>query len=91
MSALLENHLTFWRAVRDGLADKKPIHEALKAAKAKLLGTPLDRVTVALMRAVQFGGETLWEGMTKHRNLFSRSVQMMVRAGEAGGVLDVIT
>jgi len=89
MALTLENHLAFWRTIADDLKRGKTLLATLEHAKAKLARADLERVIERLTQDISTGS-SLWEAMTPHELAFSRCVRMMVRAGEAGGVLDVI-
>ena len=89
MAATREQHAAFWRILGADLKGGRPLLSALDHAKTRLAGTDLEGVAADLNLGIQ-GGSTLSEAMGRHETVFSRSVRMMVRAGEAGGVLDVI-
>jgi len=89
MNVALQNHLTFWRTVKKGLCDGKPVTATLEEARTAVAGTPFEKVAQLLIQDIEFGNR-LSEAMDHHTSVFSRAIRTMVRAGEAGGVLDVI-
>lgn len=88
-TASIENHLTFWKSVAESLSANKALLTALREARSALSGTPFDEAIDALIQAVT-AGESLWKAMGRQAELFPPAIQAMARAGEAGGVLDVI-
>ena len=89
MGAALNDHLAFWRTLAKDLHRGVALIAALGRAKRRSKGTDLEAAAAALIREIETGS-TLWEAMGAHEAVFSRCVATMVRAGEAGGVLDVI-
>jgi general secretion pathway protein E len=89
MPLTLENHLAFWRTVAKDLSRGKPLLATLGHVKAKLAKTDLARVAEHLIQDIS-AGSCLSDAMAPHQAAFSRCVCAMVRAAEAGGVLDVI-
>jgi len=89
MSLTQQHHVTFWRTVAADLKKGRPLVATLEHAKQKLAETELARVAEVLIQAIS-AGEPFSEAMETHELVFSASVRTMVRAGEAGGVLDVI-
>ena len=91
MTASLHDHVAFWQALRDGMSPKRglPLIQCLAEAKAQAAGTPIENVAEALSRAIR-AGKTLSEAMAESPAFFSPAVRTLVRAGEAGGVLDVV-
>ena len=89
MGATLEQHVTFWKAVEDGLTGGLPVVALLQKAGEALAGTAFDDAAGALVAEIE-NGERLSEAMEKQPELFSKAMCIMTRAGEAGGVLDVV-
>ncbi|HUT35220.1 MAG TPA: ATPase, T2SS/T4P/T4SS family [Planctomycetota bacterium] len=89
MSLTIENHLTFWRTVAQDLKARRTMIATLTHAKERLGQTDFAAVVDGLLLDINVG-QPLSEAMGRHAAIFSRCVQTMVRAGEAGGVLDVI-
>ncbi len=89
MSATLEQHVALWRTMAKGLEAGRTLIATLEHAKARAADPPLAEALDAVVQAI-LGGATLSEALAPHEPLFSRCVVTMVRAGEAGGVLDVI-
>ncbi len=89
MSLTIENHLAFWRTVAQDLKAGRTIIAALTHAKERLAQTDFAAAIDGLLLDIN-GGKPLSEAMGRHTPVFSRCVQTMVRAGEAGGVLDAI-
>ena len=89
MPLTLEDHLAFWRMVAKDLKSGTTLVSTLEHAKTRAAGNDLEQVAQALIQDIK-SGNSLSEAMASHESAFSRSVLTMVRAGEAGGVLDVI-
>ena len=89
MASELSSHLDLWRAMAADLTEGKQLRHTLEDTQAKLANTPLAPVLASVGQAVE-GGDTLSEAMAAHPTTFSQCVLAMVRAGEAGGVVDVI-
>ena len=89
MSTTLEHHVTFWKAVEDGLTGGLPVVGLLQKAGGALAGTAFEDAARALVAEVQ-NGRRLSEAMEQQPELFSKSMCVMTRAGEAGGVLDTV-
>ncbi|MBK7643768.1 MAG: type II secretion system F family protein [Planctomycetes bacterium] len=66
-----------------------PIAKALAILEGQARPGPLKYVLGALLEDVS-SGTPLSEAMAKHEKVFSRLYSSMVRAGEAGGVLDAV-
>ena len=79
----------YWSELASALKDGTPVLKALEAAEAGLTQAKLRRAAKAAAAAVS-DGATLSAAMAGHRSVFSPHVCALVRAGEAGGVLDVI-
>ena len=84
-----EQHLTFWRAMGKYIGGGTPIVQSLNETGEQVKGTPFGKVVKALAADIK-EGQSLSQAMEKHKSVFTPSVLLMVRAGEAGGVLDVI-
>ncbi|MFP4058039.1 MAG: ATPase, T2SS/T4P/T4SS family [Candidatus Brocadiia bacterium] len=89
MSPSLTDHLTLWRTAAADLAAGKPLSEALEHIHQLLAKTELGPVADQLARRVR-SGSPLSQALAAHPRTFSRCVLAMVKAGEAGGVLDVV-
>ena len=90
MGASIQDHLKFWRTLETGLSDlKQPLVKTLAEAKGTLSGTAFEDVAESLIQDIS-AGSSFSEAMPPHESVFSRAICTMVRAGEAGGVLDVI-
>ena len=89
MSLTLEAHLTFWRTLANDLKSGRTLLSALEHAKEKLQKTELGAVAERLIQEIA-AGNPLSDAMAPHGGAFSGCMRLMVRAGEAGGVLDVI-
>ncbi len=66
-----------------------PIVRSLRICEGQLRAGPLKTVVGTVADDVE-GGASLSEAMGKHEAVFDRLYQNMVRAGEAGGILDQI-
>ena len=82
-------HLAFWRTLAQHLEHGTPFMNGLGAAQEKLVDSPWAEVLSAVAGGVS-EGRTFSEAMAAHSAVFTPAVQTMVRAGEAGGVLEVI-
>ena len=89
MSPTVDDHVALWRTFAEHLKRGTPLVAALDHARPKLEGTGLERLVQALRSEIE-GGSTLSEAMASHEDFFSRCVTTMVRAGEAGGVLQIL-
>ena len=89
MPPSVEQHVAFWRSIARDLDGGRPLISALEHAAARVQGTDLRAAADAVIQGIT-AGFCLSEAMREHRSAFSRCVVAMVRAGEAGGVLDVI-
>ena len=85
-----KNHITYWTDLATALDRGTPLLPALQQIAAKLEGAPLAKATEAMARSIE-AGQALSEAMSAHDAVFCPWVTTMVRAGEAGGVLEVIT
>ncbi len=84
-----EYHLSFWRHFLQRLRDGVPTNQALNMTTAEETSTQLHDAVVRVARRVE-NGVALGDAMERQPQWFSPAVVAMVRAGEAGGVLDVI-
>ena len=89
MTKTQQEHLRYWKELASAIKKGTPLLKALGAAEAGLTEAKLRRAAKAVAVAVNEGA-TLSEAMGKQRSVFSAHVCALVRAGEAGGVLDVI-
>ena len=89
MTKSQQEHLRYWKELASAIKKGTPLLKALGAAEAGLTEAKLRRAAKAVAVAVNEGA-TLSEAMGKQRSVFSAHVCALVRAGEAGGVLDVI-
>ncbi len=91
MNSAREQQIIFWKTMRDELVKGRRLVDALRAAKAAVAGQPLEAVADSLVTEILSpSAKSLWSIMEKHPETFSKSLIVMVRAGEAGGVLDKI-
>jgi type II secretory ATPase GspE/PulE/Tfp pilus assembly ATPase PilB-like protein len=72
-----------------GLSDGRPLVDALRDAADVASDTPPGAAAAELVAELE-AGERMSDAMEKRPEAFSKAVCTMVRAGEAGGVLDVI-
>ena len=84
-----KQHVTFWRTMAKNMSEGVPLTKCLESTQKKLAGTPLGEAAGALLRSIR-EGRSLSQAMADCAGVFSPSEQVMVRAGEAGGVLDVV-
>jgi general secretion pathway protein E len=89
MGAIREQQVQFWQAVENGLTGGVPVIDTLAKAGAAVSGTPLADAADAVAEDIK-NGASMSEAMEKLPEVFSRAMCTMVRAGEAGGVLDHI-
>jgi len=89
MKAKLEDHLRFWRTLTKQLNEGTPLVRALEHAGSQLRGTAFAPAVSEIAADIQ-GGASLSAAMAPYAGLFSRATDDLIRAGEAGGVLDVI-
>jgi general secretion pathway protein E len=89
MTKAQQELVRYWSEVASELKKGTPVLKALKVAQVALTRTKLRRAAEAVAEAVS-DGATLSAAMAKHGSVFSAHVCALVRAGEAGGVLDVI-
>jgi len=89
MAKPLGEHVVFWRKLAHEVGRGVPLLQAIDKARSAVEGTELERAALAVANAVN-AGEDFSKALEAHSNVFSRGVRTMVRAGEAGGVLDVI-
>jgi len=87
MSANRTEHVTFWRALADGVERGLPLVDALASAGQAAAGR-LDRAAQALVASLN-RGRKLSEAMAEQPELFSPAQLAVMGAGEAGGTLDV--
>jgi len=81
-------HIAFWRTIAESLSAGKSVVESLWQAVGT--GSPeFQQIGCSMVDAIE-KGKTLSQAMEPHRETFGGSICTMVRAGEAGGVLDVI-
>lgn len=89
MSVSLQEHLEFWRTIEKRLTGGWLLPQALNDAKAALAGTELAQVAADVAAAVE-GGKAFSDALAQQPGAFSRVMVAMVRAGEAGGVVEAI-
>ena len=89
MGMTREQHVAFWKAVTEGLTGGLPVVALVQKAGDGLAGSAFQGAGKALAAEIE-NGARLSEAMEKQPELFSTAMCMMVRAGEAGGVLDVV-
>ncbi len=88
MRTALQNHLVFWQTFAGDFDRGEPMLPTLEHVKTKVAGTELAPVVEHLIQAVT-AGAALSSAMAERPEVFSRCVCEMMRAGEAGGVMDV--
>jgi len=84
-----DQHIAFWRELSEAIDAGVPRFEALTRAGKRAGGGKLGQTPDSLKQQIG-AGAALSEAMEKHADVFTPAVRLMVRAGEAGGVLDVI-
>lgn len=89
MSLTVKHYQTFWSEFSDDLASGFTLVEALERESEVLEGSALSLALNRLKRRVT-SGSLLSEAMREMTEMFTPAMVGMVRAGEAGGVLDVI-
>jgi len=82
------NHIVFWKKLAHEVGRGVPLLQAVDKARSAVEGTELDSAVLSVIDAVN-AGEDFSKALEAQGGVFSRSVRTMVRAGEAGGVLDV--
>ncbi|MFO7898596.1 MAG: ATPase, T2SS/T4P/T4SS family [Planctomycetota bacterium] len=89
MEATTGDYVAFWRTMHRSLSGGLSLLDALERTREEVAGTPLGEVPEQLARSI-LAGDRLSDALQRRPELFSRAAWTMVRAGEAGGVLDVI-
>jgi len=89
MPPSVEQHVAFWRSIAKDLDGGQALTRALEHAGSRVEGAELQAAADAVIQDIT-AGFCLSEAMRKHPSVFSHCVTLMARAGEAGGVLDVI-
>jgi len=89
MPPSVEQHAAFWRSIAKDLDGGQPLTRALEHAGSRVEGAELQAAADAVIQDIT-AGFCLSEAMRKHPSVFSHCATLMARAGEAGGVLDVI-
>ncbi|MFW6159457.1 MAG: ATPase, T2SS/T4P/T4SS family [Planctomycetota bacterium] len=89
MDATTEDYVAFWHTIHRSLSGGLSLLDALERAGREAAGTPLGEVPEQLAESI-LTGDRLSDALERRPELFSRATWTMVRAGEAGGVLDVI-
>ena len=79
----------FWQLLDQDINKGMPLVRALDEIGKQLAGSGLVPVVKAIKADIQ-GGKTLSAAMKSQKDVFSDAVIVMVRAGEVGGVLDVV-
>ncbi len=79
----------FTRQLATLLRAGMPLLRGLEVLSRQERNVTLQRVMAGLVEAIKSGG-TLSEAMAHHPRVFDRLYLNMIRAGEAGGVLDVV-
>jgi len=82
------DHILFWRIFAARFSQGITLIDTLRIADQKLSGTPLQSVINAMIKGIE-DGKTLSDTMADHPTTFARSVQMMIKAGEAAGAVEV--
>lgn len=90
MKPTLNDHLAFWRPVKRQMDAGQPVVALLRRTADEMKACePLAKAIAAIADDIT-AGSTMSGAMEAHADLFSACVRTMIRAGEAGGVLDVI-
>jgi type II secretory ATPase GspE/PulE/Tfp pilus assembly ATPase PilB-like protein len=89
MSLTVQHYQTFWAGFAEDLANGLSLVDTLERAFEALEGSALGLALNGLRRQVN-SGNSLSEAMNEMDEMFTPAMVGMVRAGEAGGVLDVI-
>ncbi len=89
MSPTLQDHLAFWQKIARDFELGRTLPAALEDVKSACKGTDFEPVADDLIEGVT-AGNTLSAAMMQKGSVFSRCVCSMMRAGEVGGVMDVI-
>jgi len=90
MKPTLNDHLAFWRSVKRQMDAGQPVVALLRRAADEMRTCEPFAQAIAAIADDITAGSTMSGAMEAHADLFSKCVRAMVRAGEAGGVLDVI-
>jgi len=89
MKVTREEHLTFWREFARVTAAGTPVVQALREI-GRAIGNPAFESAIMHMADLLEDGSSLHAAMMPNAGVFSRTIVDMVRAGETGGVLDVV-
>ena len=89
MKASQKDYLKFWETLADDISGGMPLIKTLEHVKSTIAKTDIEGITEHLIGDIN-AGKSLSEAMEPHESIFSRCVCAIVRAGEAGGVLQVI-
>ena len=89
MTITREEHLAFWKAFAEKLGAGTPLvqglHEIRSATSSAALADAIPHICASIEE-----GASLSAAMAPYGWIFSRTVVDLARAGEAGGVLDVV-
>lgn len=88
-SVPLKDLMVFTRQLATMIAAGLPIIRCFNILQDQTRNPKLKRITGEIKDDLE-GGMALWEAIEKHEDLFSSMFVSMIRAGEAGGVLDVV-
>jgi type II secretory ATPase GspE/PulE/Tfp pilus assembly ATPase PilB-like protein len=89
MSLTVQHYQTFWSVFSEDLASGLTLANSLERASEALEGSSLALALNGLKRQV-ISGSSLSEAMNEMNEMFTPAMAGMVRAGEAGGVLEII-
>jgi type II secretory ATPase GspE/PulE/Tfp pilus assembly ATPase PilB-like protein len=90
MKAKWAEHQEFWSLMSAGMKYGLTLLSALEEAGKGLAGTSLAGVVPHLIADVN-DGQALSQAMSRQKGVFSRAEKTLMRAGELGGVMDVVT
>ena len=89
MNTSLKEHSAFWQILADKLTAGQPLVRCLKEYLADADASDLTAAVAELVTDI-CAGATMSSAMARHEAVFTPTVCLMVRAGEAGGVLEII-
>ncbi len=84
-----ETHLAFWRGFAQRLERGLPLVEALRETSSTLPETDSAERVRHVADAVE-GGANLSQALAEHPDMFTRTQVELMRAGESGGVVDIV-
>jgi len=89
MGITAKDHVSMWRTVARQLKAGSQLTPALRCAIDESESEELKAAVNGVLSAAE-SGKTFDEALDEHADVFPRTTLMMVKAGAAGGVLDVI-